>query len=234
MLLPEKRQEGVLLRRYKRFLADIRLADGSEITVHCPKSGSMKGCSEPGSRVVISWSDNPTRKYPWSLEMVRCQDFWIGVHTGRTNQLVQEGLEQGIINAFGKVNSIRREVSLSSGSRLDFLLDTAIGQVYLEVKHCSLAQDGIGYFPDAVTTRGARHMRELARLADAGTQTAVLYCVQRADAGVCLPAGHIDPAYALAVRDAVARGVHFLAWQTEVLPQSLRMTRQIPFQLDIT
>lgn len=234
MLLPEVRQKGVLLRRYKRFLADIRLEDGSEITVHCPNSGSMKGCSDPGSRVVISWSANPTRKYPWSLEMVQLRDFWIGVHTGRTNQLVQEGLELGAIDAFGKINRIRREVSLSSGSRLDFLLDTASGPIYLEVKHCSLAENGVGLFPDAVTARGAKHMQELESLAEAGVQAAVLFCVQRADAYSCSVAAHIDPGYALAVQKAAAHGVRFLAWQTEVLPHALRMTHQIPFKLQIT
>ena len=231
MLLPEKQELGILLRRYKRFLADLRLDDGQTITVHCPNSGSMLGCSDPGSQVVISWADNPTRKYPWSLEMVRANGFWIGVHTGRTKQLVQEGLEQGAIDAFGQVSGIRREVRLSSGSRLDFLLDTASGPVYLEVKHCSLAQDGIGLFPDAVTARGARHMRELEALAEAGMQAAVLFCVQRADAMSCSAATHIDPAYAFAVQAAARRGVRFLAWQTEVQPQSLRMSRQIPFHL---
>ena len=231
MFLPEKQAQGILLRRYKRFLADIRLNDGRVITVHCPNSGSMRGCSDPGSRVIISWSDNPARKYPWSLEMVRLRDFWIGVHTGRTNHLVQEGLEEGTIDAFGRVISISREVRAGSGSRLDFLLETVSGPVYLEVKHCSLAQDGAGLFPDAVTARGAKHMRELEALADAGMQAAVLFCVQRADARTCSVAAQIDPAYALAVHKAAARGVRFLAWQTEVQPQFLRMTRQIPFYL---
>ncbi|MDO5674603.1 MAG: DNA/RNA nuclease SfsA [bacterium] len=231
MLLPEKQEQGILLRRYKRFLADIRLNDGQEITVHCPNSGSMLGCSNPGSQVIISWSDNPARKYPWSLEMVRSNGFWIGVHTGRTNHLVQEGLEQGAIDAFGQVNGITREVRVASGSRLDFLLETVSGPVYLEVKHCSLAQNGVGLFPDAVTTRGAKHMRELEALAMAGMQAAVLFCVQRADAETCSVAAHIDPAYALAVHKAAACGVRFLAWQTEVQPQFLCMTNQIPFCL---
>ena len=233
MLLPEPQQQGLLLRRYKRFLADVCVDNGRQITAHCPNSGSMLGCSTPGSRVMISWSDNPTRKYPWSLEMVRKNDFWIGVHTGRTNQLVQEGLEQGMIDAFGAIASIRREVKVSENSRLDFLLETASGPVYLEVKHCSLAENGIGLFPDAVTARGARHMCELGALADAGMQAAVLYCVQRADATTCSVARHIDPAYALAVQEAAARGVRFLAWQTEVLPGSLRMRHQIPFSINV-
>lgn len=232
MLLPRKQLQGVLLRRYKRFLADIRLADGKTLTVHCPNSGSMLGCSDPGSLVVLSRSENPARKYPWTLEMVRRQDFWIGVHTGRTNRLVREGLEQGQIDAFGTIAGIRQEVCVPGGSRLDFLLETASGSLYLEVKHCSLAEDGVALFPDAVTTRGARHMRDLGELAAAGMQAAVLFCVQRTDATRCTVADHIDAAYGQAVRDAAARGVRFLAWQVEVLPQTLRMTRQLPFFLN--
>ena len=150
MLLPEKRREAVLLRRYKRFLADVRLPDGRELTAHCPNSGAMLGCSDAGSRVVISHSGNPNRKYPWSLEMVRVRDFWVGVHTGRTNALVREGLETGAIDAFGRIGAIRQEVRISPETRLDFLLDTPSGPVYLEVKHCSLAENGVGLF--AVST----------------------------------------------------------------------------------
>ena len=121
----------------------------------------MLGCSEPGSRVIISCADNPARKYAWTLEMVRGPVCWIGVHTGRTNQVVHEGLERGLIDAFGRISSIRREVTLGRHVRLDFLLHTGTGRVYLEVKQCSLAENGIGLFPDAVTVRGAKHMREL-------------------------------------------------------------------------
>ena len=232
MLLPEERCEAVLLRRYKRFLADLRLPDGRELTAHCPNSGAMLGCSDAGSRVVISHSGNPNRKYPWSLEMVRVRDFWVGVHTGRTNALVREGLETGVIDAFGRIVAIRQEVRISPETRLDFLLDTASGPVYLEVKHCSLAENGVGLFPDAVTARGAKHMRELGRLAAAGKQAAVLYCVQRADAKRCSVAAHIDPNYAEAVREAMGQGVRFLAWRAEVQPGFLQMAAQLPFTLE--
>ena len=232
MLLPEERREAVLIRRYKRFLADVRLEDGRELTAHCPNSGAMLGCSEPGSRVVISRSDNPGRKYAWTLEMIRVRDFWVGLHTGRTNALVQEGLETGVINVFRRVRAIRREVRVSPETRLDFLLETSFGPVFLEVKHCSLAEDRVGLFPDAVTARGAKHMRELGRLAAAGERAAVLYCVQRADAKRCAVAAHIDPGYAETVREAMTQGVRFFAWLAEVRPDSLRMTTQIPFSLE--
>lgn len=233
MLLPEKRLAGILLRRYKRFLAEVRLDDGAELTVHCPNSGAMLGCSEPGSRVIISCADNPARKYAWTLEMVRGPVCWIGVHTGRTNQVVHEGLERGLIDAFGRISGIRREVALGRHVRLDFLLHTGTGRVYLEVKQCSLAEDGIGLFPDAVTARGAKHMRELAALAAGGEQAAVLFCVPRTDVQLCSVARRIDPGYAQAVEQAMAAGVRFLAWQAEVRPEAVGMTRQIPFHLNI-
>lgn len=229
MLLPHIRQNGILLQRYKRFLADVRLDNGRELTVHCPNSGSMRGCSAPGSLVVISRSDNTERKYKWTLEMVKHECGWIGVNTARTNGLIREALEQGIINNFGEIQSIRQEVAVSARSRLDFLLETAQGSVYLEVKHCSLAEEGVALFPDAVTARGAKHLHELAGLAEIGHRAAVLFCVQRLDTACCRPASDIDPAYAQTVAWAGARGVRFLAYQADVQPDAITIKGSIPF-----
>jgi len=230
MLLPPLRQSGILLKRYKRFLADILLEnDQQTLTVHCPNSGSMRGCSEPGSPVWISHSDGQKRKYAWTLEMVQHQGIWIGVHTGRTNSIVREGLERGVIQDFGAIHAITPEVVVSAKSRLDFLLATEKGNLYLEVKNCSLAEDGIALFPDAVTVRGAKHLHELARLAEAGFGAAVLFCIQRSDAVRCQPAAGIDPVYAETVAWAQAKGVQFLAYQAEVQPESITITRKIPF-----
>lgn len=229
MRLPLVRQTGILLKRYKRFLADIRLDDSQEMTVHCPNSGSMRGCSDPGSPVVISRSDNKGRKYPWSLEMVQHESGWIGVNTVRTNKLIREALERGIIHDFGEIQSIRQEVVVSTRSRLDFLLETAQGSVYLEVKHCSLAEKGVALFPDAVTARGAKHLHELASLIEFGHRAAVLFCVQRLDAVCCRPAAGIDPVYAKTVAWAHAKGVRFLAYQADVQPDAITIKGSIPF-----
>jgi sugar fermentation stimulation protein A len=231
MLLPTTCQTGVLLKRYQRFLADVLLDDGQALTVHCPNSGSMRGCSTPGSAVVISRSDGAKRKYAWTLEMVREEGVWIGVHTGRTNHLVREGLKSGVIDDFGEIGMITPEVVVSEKSRLDFLLATDMGKVYLEVKNCSLAEKGVAFFPDAVTSRGARHLHELVRLAEAGSGAAVLFCVQRGDAALCKPAAHIDRVYAETVAWAAGKGVRFLAYQAEVLPEVIRINRKIPFSL---
>jgi len=228
MLLPPVRRQGKLIRRYKRFLADVCLNSGETLTVHCPNSGSMRGCSEPGSPVVISRSDNPKRKYPWTLEMVRAGDTWVGVNTSLTNRIVREGLEEGIIDIFGTIHSIRPEPVVAPGSRLDFFLESEAGEVYLEVKNCSLAQEGVALFPDAVTSRGTRHLRELDRLREQGFTTALLFCVQRSDADCFAPAVTIDPLYARTLNNVRQRGVLVLAWQAEVRPESVRLRQRLP------
>ena len=227
MLINQKRQFGILLKRYKRFLADVLLDNDRTLTVHCPNSGSMKGCSSPGSRVVISLSDNPKRKYPWTLEMVRENDVWIGVNTSLTNQIVQEGFENQTINDFGPIESIQREIKVSEQSRLDFLLRTAKEKIYVEVKNCSLAENGAAMFPDAVTKRGARHLLELDRLRAMGHETAVLFCVQRADADYFVPAAAIDPEYAGTLYAVYENGVKVLAYQAEVQPDSITLVRNL-------
>jgi sugar fermentation stimulation protein A len=232
MLLPTTCQHGVLIQRYKRFLADIRLEDFQTLTVHCPNSGSMRGCSTPGSPVLISHSDAPRRTYPWTLEMVQDRGVWIGVHTGRTNSLVREALENRVIDDFGPLRTITAEVRVSERSRLDFCLEGDRDTVYLEVKNCSLAEGGIAYFPDAVTARGTKHVHELVRLVEAGYGAAVLFCIQRSDASCCKPAAHIDPVYAQTVAWAADQGVRFLAYQAEVSPRAITITHRVPFTLE--
>ena len=232
MELPQPLMPARLLRRYKRFLADVRLDDGRELTVHCPNSGSMRGCSQPGSRVLISRSDNPGRKYPWTLEMVAGPDGWIGVNTNLTNHLVAEALENGVIDAFGPLASLRREVKVSEHSRLDFLLETREGPVYLEVKNCSLAVGGVAMFPDAVTKRGSKHLSELCRLRTEGYGAAVLFCVQRQDARCFAPAWQIDPEYGRALVLARNQGVKILAYQAELDPRTIRLVAPLPINLE--
>jgi len=234
MRLPSKQKTGVLLKRYKRFLADIKLADGKILTVHCPNSGSMRGCSDPGSPVLISHSDNPKRKYAWTLEMVQVGDIWIGVNTARTNKIVHEALTKGVIDVWGEILSIKPEVRVSEKSRLDFLLKTQHGPVYIEVKNCSLAENGTALFPDAVTSRGTRHLVELAQLADQGYQSAVLFCVQRSDASRFAPATKIDPQYSRTLAKVQQQGVQILAYQARVCPEEIVLADRLPVIVDKT
>lgn len=228
MELPEIRQHGVLLARYKRFLADVSLGNNQQMTVHCPNSGSMRGCSQPGSPVVISYSDNKKRKFPWTLEMVQQAGVWIGVNTSRTNALVREALFSGVITDFGAMKHVRQEVVVSSASRLDFLIDSSLGTFYVEVKNCSMAQSGVAAFPDAVTSRGTKHLHELVRLVEQGQNAAVLFCVQRNDVHIFQPAGEIDPVYAETAVWACRQGVRFLAYKANVAPHSITITEKIP------
>jgi sugar fermentation stimulation protein A len=228
MNLTSPTQTGTLLRRYKRFLADIRLADGTTLTVHCPNSGAMLGCSSPGSPVLVSRSANPRRKYSWTLEMVRENNTWIGVNTALTNALVREALANRTIADFGKIDAIVPEVRVSPQSRLDFLLRAAGRDIYLEVKNCSLAREGVALFPDAVTARGTRHLLELEKLLTEGRRAAVIFCVQRADAERFRPAAAIDPLYAETLARAYDRGLTVLAYQAEVRPGTVRIVRKLP------
>ncbi len=228
MQFDQELQAGILIRRYKRFLADVELDSGRQLTVHCPNSGSMMGCSEPGSPVMISRSDNPSRKYPHTLEMVQAGPVWIGVNTSLTNKLVHEALENGVVNEFGLVDAITREVKTSANTRLDFQLESQGRQIYLEVKNCSLAVARAAMFPDAVTARGTKHLHELAALRLQGHGAAVLFCVQRGDADYFRPAAHIDRIYADTLAEVAAAGVMVLAYQADVSPRGITIRKQLP------
>ncbi len=222
---------GKFLRRYKRFLVDVELADGSVLTVHCPNTGSMRGCLEQGNQVFLSRSDNPKRKYPFTLEMIEVKGVWVGVNTVRTNHLAREAFAGGIVTEFGEIDSIEAEVTVSDKSRLDFLLHRSQGDIYVEVKNCTMVEEGRAMFPDAVTARGVKHLQELMVLRDKGFAAALFFCVQRMDGMVFSSAAHIDPIYADTLQQAAARGVKILAYQAEVGPEEIRVRHSLPVRL---
>lgn len=222
---------AVLLQRYKRFLVDVKLADGSTVTAHCPNTGSMLSCSAPGSLAAISSSDNPNRKYPYTLEMVRDKTTWVGVNTSRTNALVAEAIEEGRIREFQEVTSIKREVKVSAESRLDLLVSHSGRTTYMEVKNCSLAENGCAMFPDAVTARGTKHLHELIQLAAAGRETCIFFLVQRMDADRFAPAAHIDPLYSRTLQLAAEKGVNILVYQARISLEGIEIKRKLPCEL---
>lgn len=224
-------QPAILIKRYKRFLADVRTADGKELTVHCPNSGSMRGCSTPGSQILLSRSENPGRKYPCTLEMIKEGPTWIGINTMRTNQLVTEAITAGRIREFTEMDSIRAEVKTSKSSRLDLLLTKGKRTIYMEIKTCSLVEDGWAMFPDAVTARGTKHLHELADLVARGNEGVIFFCVQRMDADHFRPAAHIDPLYAETLAHAHRQGVSILVYQAEISAEEIRIVRALPFAL---
>ena len=220
---------GTLIKRYKRFLADVQLADGKIITAHCPNTGTMLSCSAPGSAVCLSISDNPKRKYPHTLEMVQDNDTWVGVNTSLTNKLVAEAITEGRIPEFANADNVKAEVKTSSKSRLDLLISQHDQLTYVEIKNCSLAVDGCAMFPDAVTARGTKHLNELVRLKKEGFDSCIFFLVQRMDADKFRPAAQIDPVYGQTIIQALAAGVQVLVYQAKVSPTGIEVVRSLPY-----
>ncbi len=224
---------GKLVKRYKRFLADIELADGSIITAHCPNSGSMLGCNLPGSPVMVSVSRNPNRKLAHTWELVQVNGFWVGLNTMLPNRLAEEAILDGIITELQGFERLRREVPYGSErSRIDILLEGEKGRCYVEVKNVTLVQDGLALFPDAITERGQKHLRELMEVVRNGDRGVLLFTVQRGDGSAVAPADTIDPVYGKLLRVAVKNGVEALAYRAEVRPEQIRLTERLPIVLD--
>jgi len=201
----------VLLRRYKRFLADVRFRDGATATVHCPNPGAMTGLAAPGSAILVSESANPRRKLRFTWELVKAGRTWVCVNTAVANRVVGRWLEAGRL--LPGYREVRREVA-RAGSRFDFELDGGSGsegRCVVEVKTVTLKTGGVGAFPDAVTERGRRHLATLAGMR--GTRRVLVYFVARGDVRAVRPADEIDPAYGAALRRAVDAGVEVLAVQ---------------------
>jgi sugar fermentation stimulation protein A len=223
--------QGHLIRRYKRFLADVETQDGRTVTVHCPNPGRMLGLDSPGSAVRCSTSDDPRRRLRHTLEMIRVGRIWVGLHTLRANRLAARILRAGTIRSLAGYREIGSEVRIGGGSRLDFLLDDhPRGRLpaYVEVKSVTLAKGRRARFPDSVTARGRRHMDALAGLRARGHRAAVLFVVQRSDCDQVEPADDIDPEYGAALRRAADSGVELFAVGARVLARSIRMERVLP------
>ncbi|MEN8255643.1 MAG: DNA/RNA nuclease SfsA [Verrucomicrobiota bacterium] len=218
---------GTLLKRYKRFLADVELEDGSVITAHCPNTGRMTTCAEPGWKVALSDSQNPKRKYRFTWELVHNGDCWICVNTGRANQMAFEAVSQNMIPELSGYAEVLREQRFGS-SRFDLLLRTGDNLCYVEVKNVTLlADDGCYAFPDAVTERGRKHLDELVDAVKAGHRAAMLYVIPRSDGTTFRPAHEIDPAYAEALDSAMAAGVEAHAWRADASPEGIRLKKQV-------
>jgi len=221
--------EGTLIKRYKRFLADVELADGRVITAHTPNTGSMLGCCTPGSRVWLSDSGNPKRKYRLGWELVETEGHTlVGINTSLANTLASEAIEKGVIGELSSYRSFSREVRYGSeNSRIDLLLKSD-PDCYVEVKNVTLAENSIALFPDAVSKRGTRHLRELERVIKNGNRGIILFCVQRMDAGEFRPADSIDPEYGYTLRQAVKNGVEALAYRASINVSSIELDTPIP------
>ncbi|QKE64432.1 DNA/RNA nuclease SfsA [Aquipseudomonas campi] len=224
-------EEGRLLRRYKRFLADIETASGEQLTIHCPNTGSMLNCMSEGCRVWFSRSNDPKRKLPGTWELGETPQGRLAcINTARANALVEEALRGGVIGELAGFTGLKREVRFGEeNSRADFRLDYANGPAWVEVKSVTLGfpDTAVAAFPDARTERGAKHLRELANLARQGVRAVQLYCVNLTGIEAVRAAAEIDPAYAAGLREARAAGVEVLAYGAEITPQGMRLVRRL-------
>jgi sugar fermentation stimulation protein A len=222
-----------LIRRYKRFLADVELADGSVEIIHCPNTGSMKACDMPGSTIWYSVSDNLKRKYPYTWEIIETpQKHLIGINTHRANKLVAEAFTNQVIKELAQYSDIRSEVKYGGqNSRVDFLLSKQDEQCYIEVKNVTLAETNVCYFPDAVTERGQKHLQELALMKAQGHRAVLLFCVQHTGVAEVRIAEAIDPEYAKILKEVMAEGVEVLCYQAEISPFAITLKNKLPFRI---
>ncbi len=224
--------EGRLVRRYKRFLVDVKLRDGQVIVAHCANPGSMLTCAPPGARVWLSCSGKPNRRLAHTWEFVEVDGRLCGVNTARANQVVAEALSEGRIRELEGYDEFEREVPAGT-SRLDFRLRRGAQRCWVEVKMVTMAHTAtVAAFPDSVTARGARHLDELVRLRRRGDRAVLLFCCLRSHVRGVRPADEIDPAYGSALRRAAAAGVEVIAYACRVTTREVIVRRQVPVLLD--
>lgn len=223
---------GTLIRRYKRFIADVRLRNGRVVSVFCPNSGSMKGCSEPGQTVYLSRSTNRSRRLRYTWELIEMPSSLVGVNTLVTNSLVKEAILQGDLDMFAGYDTVRSEVKYGRNSRIDLLLEYADGRrCFIEIKSCTLAENGVAFFPDAVTTRGLKHLVELQGQVRLGHRAVCFFLIQRMDATCLRPADRIDPAYGKELRAAARSGVEIFAYDVRLDLERIAVNSRVPVRL---
>jgi sugar fermentation stimulation protein A len=223
--------KGKLIKRYKRFLADVKLRNGHIVTAHCPNSGSMKACSEPGRPVFLSRHDSPARKLKYTWELIEMPDSLVGVNTLVPNRLVKKSVMENDIPELSGYDSVRSEVRYGQNSRIDLLLEKGGERCFVEIKNCTLVEKNVVYFPDAVTSRGLKHLRELQGEVRDGNRSVMLYLVQRMDASEFRPAYHIDPEYGRELNKAKDNGVEILVYDVKIDYEGICLNQPVPLTL---
>jgi len=228
--------EGRLIKRYKRFLSDIQLPNGDVVVAHCPNTGSMKRCQQDNARVWLSKSDNPKRKLGYTWELVEVDEKYLAcINTGYPNKLVGEAITNGVVKELLGYAEQKAEVKYGEKSRIDWLLTGSDGRkCYVEVKNVTLLEeDGLGYFPDAVTDRGRKHLYELANMAEQGHRAVMFFCVSHSGIDSVTPAAHIDKKYARAFEEVVARGVEVLAYSLVINQNGMAVSARVPVLMPV-
>jgi sugar fermentation stimulation protein A len=229
MDFPDPLLRGTLIKRYKRFMADVMLDSGDTVTAHCANTGAMLGVQDPESEVWLSPARNPDRKLKFTWEMIRIGDGLVGINTAHPNKIVAEAIEAGNIPELSGYEDLRREVKYGSNSRIDIML-SADGKpdCYVEIKNVHLMRDaGVAEFPDSVSTRAAKHQGELANMVEQGARAVTVYLCQREDCDSFRLADDIDPDYAVASKDARQRGVEEICYACALTPESITVSRRL-------
>lgn len=230
MNFPQKLIHGTLIKRYKRFLADVYLDNGTKVVAHCTNSGSMKSCLEEGAEVYLSPVINPNRKTKFTWEMIKINGNWIGINTANPNKFVYEAIKEGIIPNMSGFTNVKREVKFGN-SRFDIYAENNSEKVFIEVKNVTLKEGNFALFPDAVTTRGQKHLNTLMQVVDSGMRAIMLYIIQRTDVEIFAPAKEIDPVYAESLKKAYQKGVEIIPVQVKVAPEKITFSKILPFDL---
>lgn len=227
-----KLYRGRLIKRYKRFLADVTLDSGEKVTAHCSNSGRMTSCNQAGQPVYLSFHDNPKRKLKYTWEMIEMPTALVGVNTLVPNRLVAKALGLGQVPQLSAYGDVVSEVSVNRHCRLDLkLTGPGLPDLFVEIKNCTLVADGCARFPDAPTTRGQKHLNELARLKADGARSVIFFLVQRTDAVRFSPADDIDPDYGRILRKVVKKGVEIIVYDVEISTEGIRLRRALPCEL---
>ena len=221
---------GTLIKRYKRFLAEIRLDDGTEEVAHCTNSGSMKSCLENGAEVYLTPVTDLKRRTKFTWEMIKINGSWVGINTANPNKLAFEAISAGQISELSGYTNVKREVVFGD-SRFDIFAENETGKCFVEVKNVSLKEGNYALFPDAVTTRGQKHLKTLMEVKAHGLRAVMLYIVQRIDVEVFAPAMEIDPEYAKVLKQAVNAGVEVIVLQVEITPEGIYIKKKLPVEI---
>lgn len=230
MIFREKLIHGTLIRRYKRFLADIRLDNGTEIVAHCTNSGTMKSCLENGAEVYLTPVSDAKRRTKFTWEMIKINGDWIGINTGNPNKLAFEAVSAGVIPELSGYSTVKREVQFGD-SRFDILAENDNEKCFVEVKNVTMKEGKYALFPDSVTVRGQKHLKTLMEVKAAGMRAVMLYIIQRSDTEIFAPAINIDPDYAKMLKTAVNAGVEVIAMQAKVTPEKIELVRKLPVEI---
>ncbi len=230
MRFPKKLVHGTLIKRYKSFLADIKLDDGSIVTAHCTNSGSMKSCLENGAVVYLTPVNDPSRRTKFTWEMIKINYHWVGINTNNPNKIAFEAISEGFIPGLPEYSMVKREVKFDD-SRFDIYAENKKEKCFIEVKNVTLKEGKYALFPDARTVRGQKHLKTLIEVKNNGIRAVMLYIVQRMDVEIFAPAKEIDPDYALALKEAADKGVEVIVMQAKVSPNRIELVKKLPVAL---